>query len=161
MEDTIKVMEQQMFQKMVWLNRLHTQDKVDLLNALRERYGEEIIELVEKTECEKAQSEWKNIAQQFEDHSIDALLKLFWEPLKAKGFEYTSEKKEDGIQMWCTKCPVYDLAKELNATDWMYHHTCCADPFIAEGFNPKIGFKRTKTLMQGDEYCDHFYYRKE
>ncbi|MHA2213812.1 MAG: L-2-amino-thiazoline-4-carboxylic acid hydrolase [Candidatus Thorarchaeota archaeon] len=25
------------------------------------------------------------------------------------------------------------------------------------GFNPKMKFERTKTLMEGDGYCDHCY----
>ena len=44
--------------------------------------------------------------------------------------------------------------------DLMYQHTCSVDECIATTFNPQIGFRRTKTLMQGDEYCDHFYYMK-
>ncbi len=84
-----------------------------------------------------------------------------WEPLRLKGFEFTYENKDNGVQFKCVKCPIYELAKEIGATDWLYHHTCSADPFIVEGFNPKIGFKRKKTLMQGDECCDHFYFIKD
>ena len=50
--------------------------------------------------------------------------------------------------------------ERLKATDWLYHHTCSADEAMVSGFNPKIGFRRTKTLMQGDDYCDHYYYMK-
>lgn len=38
---------------------------------------------------------------------------------------------------------------------------CAGDPYIVEGFNPKMGFKRTKTLTLGDDCCDHFYYYKD
>jgi len=37
---------------------------------------------------------------------------------------------------------------------------CQNDFYIAEGFNSKIGLKRTKTLMEGHDCCDHFYYMK-
>ncbi len=161
MEEKIIGYEEQMQQRLIWLNRFHTKDKIELLSALRERFGEDVIKIVKEVECKKAQSEWQYMAKQYKDNSIEALLQLFWEPLKAKGFEFTSDVKENGIQMRCTKCPAYEMAKELNATDWLYHHTCCADEYIASGFNPQIGFKRTKTLMQGDEYCDHFYFMKE
>jgi hypothetical protein len=33
--------------------------------------------------------------------------------------------------------------------------------FEKEGYNPRIAFKRTKTLMEGDDYCDHFYGYRE
>ncbi|MFC2012727.1 L-2-amino-thiazoline-4-carboxylic acid hydrolase [Chloroflexota bacterium] len=31
---------------------------------------------------------------------------------------------------------------------------------MASAFNPDIGFQRTKTLMRGDDCCDHIYYLK-
>jgi predicted ArsR family transcriptional regulator len=160
MKDLETVSAEKMFQKLVMVNQFHTQDKVNLLNAFKEKYGDEAIEIVEKVECENAKSEWEKIASQVEDRSLESFIKLFWEPLREKGFEFTCEIKNDGIQMKCTKCPAYELAKRINATDWLYHHTCSVDQYIAQGFNPKIGFKRTKTLMQGDEYCDHFYFMK-
>ena len=60
-----------------------------------------------------------------------------------------------------TKCPLADLAKEVNAEDWGYILYCCDDPNIVEGFNPEMDLKRTKTLMQGDDCCDHFYCMKK
>lgn len=149
------------FDKALALIKFHTRDKIDLLNALKDKFGKEVVQVVEQTECEKAFITWQNIALQCADHSIESLIQLLWEPLRAKGFEFSFEKKPEGVQMQCTKCPIYDLAKELDALDWMYHHTCLTDPYIAEGFNPQIGLKRSKTLMQGDSCCDHFYYYKE
>ncbi len=149
------------FEKAVALNKFHTRDKIDLLNALKEKFGENVVDVVEQVECQKALHAWQNIASQYTDHSIEALIQLLWEPLRSKGFEFTLKKNHEGVQMYCTKCPIYDLAKELDALEWMYHHTCLADPYIAEGFNPNIGLKRSMTLMQGDACCDHFYYYKE
>lgn len=161
MEEVRSSFEEQMLQKMTGLNRFHTKDKIDLLNSLRERFGDEVIQIVEEVECRKAELEWQLIAKNNHDNSMEAFLRLFWEPLRAKGFEYTCEAAENGVQMRCTKCPAYEMAKELDAADWLYHHTCSIDQSIASGFNPCIGFRRTKTLMQGDDCCDHFYYMKE
>jgi predicted ArsR family transcriptional regulator len=154
-------LEEVQFQKLVWLNKFHTIDKIDLLKALKENFGQAVVDVVEKTECKKAQLEWQNISKQCTDHSIQSLIQLLWEPLRIKGFEFTSQEVSGGIQMKCTKCPVFEMAKEISGTEWLYHHTCCADPYIASGFNPQIGLKRTLTLMQGDAYCDHFYFYKE
>ncbi|HOJ76687.1 MAG TPA: L-2-amino-thiazoline-4-carboxylic acid hydrolase [Bacillota bacterium] len=150
-----------LIQRITWLNRYHTQDKVDLFNAFRESFGPKVAEVFEQVEAEKAHREWSNIAIQTGKNSIEDLISLLWEPLRAKGFEFTYEIKPDGVQFKCTKCPIYDLAIEINATEWLYHHTCCSDPHIVEGFNPKIGLRRTKTLMQGADCCDHFYFIKE
>jgi len=35
---------------------------------------------------------------------------------------------------------------------------CEADGPIAAAFNPRIRFQRTKTLMEGNDCCDHVYY---
>jgi hypothetical protein len=58
------------------------------------------------------------------------------------------------------RCPVFEMAREMGVTELMYHHTCCTDECIASAFNPQIGFRRTKTLMQGDDCCDHYYFLK-
>lgn len=154
---------QELSARLVWLNKFHTIDKITLLNALKEKFGEEVVEIVEKAECEKAFKEWSELSKTVGDNSIQSLINLLWEPQRQRGFEFTSEIKANGIQMRCTKCPIYEMAKEIGigAVDWMYHHTCCTDPSIVAGFNPKIKLKRTMTLMQGDVCCDHFYYMDE
>ena len=74
----------------------------------------------------------------------------------------TEMESETGMQNIVTKCPIYDTAKRLGLTEEIYYLCCASDPFMAEGFNPNIGFKRTKTLMEGDECCNNFlYYKKE
>jgi len=97
------------------------------------------------------------IAQREKSCTIDDLIRILWEPLKARGFEFSIEQKGKGIQFRCTKCAHHDLAREINGTDWMFYLKCASDPYIVEGFNPKIVFHRTKTLMQGHDCCDHYY----
>jgi hypothetical protein len=51
--------------------------------------------------------------------------------------------------------------KKMNATDLGYN-TCYRPDFaMARAYHPKIGLERTKTLMQGDGYCNHTCYWKE
>jgi len=49
------------------------------------------------------------------------------------------------------------MAKRHGITEQLFYMCCENDQFIAEGFNYNIGFKMTKTLMQGDHCCDPFY----
>jgi hypothetical protein len=84
--DELEKTDVKMFQKLVELNQFHTQDKIDLLNALRKEYGEGVMTIVENVECKKAQLMWQHIADEIQDHSIEAFIQLFWEPLRAKGF---------------------------------------------------------------------------
>jgi len=47
--------------------------------------------------------------------------------------------------------------RDAKAEDLGYILSCYGDYASAQGFNPKMHMIRTKTLMQGDEFCDHRY----
>ena len=128
---------------------------------MKERFGEEAYQVLVQERSEGIRSQFSKIAAERGDNSIEALIKYLCEPMLADGLEYTLEQTESGFQMNCTKCPIYDNAKLHGITEQMFYMVCANDPFMAEGFNPNIGFKRTKTLMQGDDCCDHFYYYKD
>ena len=59
-----------------------------------------------------------------------------------------------------TRCMWAEIFGSLNAEDigfWI----CEGDGPVAAASNPRICFRRTKTLMEGDECCDHVYYVEE
>ncbi len=138
----------------------HSTEMARLIRAFKERFGDEAYQVAAQLNGNKAFSEWRELARKSENNSIESLISLLWEPLKSQGFEYEFEKTNDGFQMKCTRCGFYELAKYCGITDEAFYMVCEADPYIVEGFNPNIGFKRTKTLMQGHDCCDHFYYYK-
>jgi predicted ArsR family transcriptional regulator len=142
-------------------NRWHNREKVALLVALKKRFGSEVVTVVGEVIAERAQRYGSMIAQRQGGSSIEDLLRLLWEPERANGLEYTIERRADGVQIRCTRCPMCDLAREIDSQEWMYHLVCAADPHIASGFNPKIGLRRTTTVMEGHDSCDHFYFMKE
>jgi hypothetical protein len=88
---------------------------------------------------------------------LDKFIELLWGPLIEQGFEYSFSKKENSTVFNVTRCPVYEQAKELGAEEWMFRLFCMTDGPSAEGFNPRVKFTRTKTLMQGHSCCDHTY----
>jgi predicted ArsR family transcriptional regulator len=143
------------------LRMQHSTEMARLIRAFKERFGEEAYQVVAQITGNKAFSEWQEVAGKSENNSIESLISLLWEPLRAQGFEYEVLKTDVGFQMKCTRCGFYELAKYCGITDEAFYMVCEADPYIAEGFNPKIGLKRTKTLMQGHDCCDHFYYYKD
>jgi hypothetical protein len=71
--------------------------------------------------------------------------------------EFTIERTDAGIQIRCTKCPIADSYLALDRAEAGLLFQCSEDPHIVEGTNPKMKFRRTKTLMAGDDCCDHFY----
>ncbi len=139
----------------------HVIGTANLIRALKEKFGEEVYEIVVKQTGEKAFNEWKTISEKVRENSIEDLIKYLWEPMKSEGSEYEIQETEEGFQLKCTRCCFHDLAKHFGITEEAFYMFCESDPYIAEGFNPKIGLKRTKTLMQGHDCCDHFYYMKK
>jgi predicted ArsR family transcriptional regulator len=153
--------EEQLQKQRDQLQRAFTGRLVFLLRGLQQRLGDPVVAAVDDTMSGAIRAEWARLAAQNGSNTIGDLIRLLWEPLRAQGFEYTQEQRADGVQMRCTRCPMADGAHEMNIADWMFRLDCGADEHIVAGFNPKIGFRRTKTLMQGDDCCDHFYYYKE
>jgi len=135
-------------------------NKLNLFESIKDKYGKKLFDVIDKIVKWNLLKDWKEIAENEKASTIDDLIRLLWNTLD-NNFKYTSKKNQDGsVQFYCTKCPIHDLGKELNCTELLYYLVCKGDPYVAEGINPKIGFKRIKTLMQGDELCDHFYYYK-
>ncbi len=75
-------------------------------------------------------------------------------------FTYT-EETQTKLTLHVTECLKAKIFKEMNATDLGYVMFCHPDFAYAQACHPKIKMKRTKTLMQGDRYCDHTYYWEE
>jgi hypothetical protein len=57
-----------------------------------------------------------------------------------------------------TECLVAEVFKELEAEDIGYLIVCNPDHAYARACHPCIKLKRTKTLMQGDDFCNHLWY---
>jgi len=132
-----------------------------ILRAMKEHYGEEVYQIIVEKQGEHIRNHFKKMAEENGDNSIEAYIKLVYDPCLELGNEFTVEKTEDGYQMYCTKCMPYDGAKRFGVTEEAYYITCSRDPYMVEGFNPNIGLKRTKTRMQGHDCCDHFFYYKD
>jgi predicted ArsR family transcriptional regulator len=124
-----------------------------------ETYGPGVNTMVEDIVAERTRAQWASLAESRESTTVDDLVNLLWEPF-TEG-EFTMEKTEDGIQIYCTFCPIADVFKEIGKEEYGFILFCAADPYIVEGFNPALKFRRTKTLMDGDDCCDHYYCVKE
>jgi len=144
------------------LEHEYFRDMVELLEVLKQRFGNEVVDVVDDVVKERKLREWRDIAQSSESNSLANLVRTLWPPQqRERGYEFTVERNTGRIQVVCTKCPVHELAKELHATDWVNHLVCKGDPYIVEGFNPKLGFEHVKSLMKGEECCKQVYFEKD
>jgi len=57
-----------------------------------------------------------------------------------------------------TRCPDHEKYRELGLDEFGVELSCCRDEPFARGFNPRLVLMRTKTLMEGADYCDFQYY---
>lgn len=142
------------------LNLTHAKNKILIIETLVKKYGTEVYQVLEHGIGSDTISMFGELGARTKNRSIEELIEILWEPLKKDGFEYSIENRSDGVQMKCTKCPYADLYKSLDSVKIGYILYCAQDQYLNEGFNKNIGFKRTKTIMEGDDYCDHFYFMK-
>jgi len=56
-----------------------------------------------------------------------------------------------------TECLWAKIFKEIGMEKLGYALVCYPDYASCQGYNPKITLTRTKTLMQGNNYCNHKY----
>ncbi len=131
------------------------------LNGLREAFGAQVEEIVRSNRAKRIEMEWREIAETHGRNDIQGMKDTLWKWVLDEGIEYEVTDTEAGTQFKVTRCPFAEMAKELDTADWGFICYCEDDPPMVAGFNPQMGFRRTKTLMQGDTYCDHFYYMRK
>jgi len=135
-------------------------DTAELLADLTAEYGDAAGRAVEKYLELSILRDWAEIGKReaHEGTEIEDLIRVLWAPLKEQGFEFTIQRQNGTAAFCVTKCPIHALAEKTGMHEWLYHLACSGDFHSARAFSPKIGFARTKTLIQGHECCNHRYY---
>lgn len=140
-------------------------ERVALVKDFIDRFGPEALEVIDERNQRTVVPGWKGLGEQAPEVTIEAFVELLWERFcRRDGLEFTMEASPEKIQMHCTYCPWAEVARAAGSTEAGYHLYCLTDPFMVEGFNQAAGpdgrrikFSRRKTLMQGDDCCDHCY----
>lgn len=132
-------------------------DRISMLDKLYDKHGEIVVEVLKKLVKRVNNRDWRSTADELGDNSLKSFMKTLWGNMVDSGFDFTIDEKHNTYQIECTKCPLADLAKEIKGEKWIFQLACMSDYYMVEGFNPDIVFKRTKTLVEGHECCNHFY----
>ena len=143
------------------IRKIELAARVEDLNALREVFGNRVEEIVKESRSKRIVKEWQKIAEAHGRNDVQGMKETLWQWVLEEGIEYEVEDTSEGTQYKVTRCPFAEMTREIGAADWGYICFCEDDEPMVAGFNPEMGFKRTKTLMQGDDCCDHFYFMKE
>ena len=131
-----------------------------LVKAITRRYGREAYELA-KTD--------------FVDTMVETSKKAFPGPDKRTlgdfrdclganicvGHQYEILKEtESELQYKFTGCPWAEYFRAVGESE-IGRFFCEVDEPLVKAFNGKVCFERTKTLMDGDAYCNHHYFIPE
>ncbi|MFW9768615.1 MAG: L-2-amino-thiazoline-4-carboxylic acid hydrolase [Candidatus Thorarchaeota archaeon] len=125
-----------------------------LVEKWEEDFGPEHQDLVDEMIGKASRNYWSDMSLR-EGKTLDDLVRTLWKTWDEGDF--TIEKIPDGVQVYVTKCPMFDAFKSIGKTALGVQFFCNEDEHIVEGFNPHIRFTRTKTLMEGDDCCNHQY----
>jgi hypothetical protein len=132
---------------------------VTAVRAIREVYGEEGVEVIHCAFRERAVRLSQERARKANDHSLRA----FCSTLEAGctgTHEWIKVEDTDVRQAYrFTRCMWAEVFRELGEPDIGFWF-CEVDGPVAAAFNSAIGFSRSRTLMMGDDCCDHTYYLK-
>jgi predicted ArsR family transcriptional regulator len=139
---------------------MYVTSELKIFDELKKRFGDDVESIIEEVTTKQVCDTYLKSAENIKDKSIKNLIKLLWEPLRDNGYEFTIEEKGDAFQIKCTACPYAKLYNAIGKNKWGFKLYCAVDESLVRNFNDKIGFKRTKTLMEGHECCDHYYYMK-
>lgn len=136
------------------------QEKNIMYQALHEKYGDEIDELIAKNIGHRTENTFKEISKILDDDSLEMFMKLLFDPLPDMGWKMEAKDENGKFYRKVTYCPKCEMAKKLGAEKLMYLLACCTDHYSSKGFNENIVFERTQTLMQGGSCCDFCFYMK-
>lgn len=129
---------------------------VNTIRAIQGTYGPEGLEAIREYQRRQTVDQGSGEG----DREADNSLRVFCGELEhgCRG-THEWEKVEDSATRQAyrfTRCMWADIFRSLGAEDigvWI----CEGDGPAAAAFNPRIRFQRTKTLMEGDDCCDHVY----
>jgi fumarate reductase iron-sulfur subunit len=130
-----------------------------VLNAFIKEYGkEQTVKLVDPVIQDLAKEGGVQLAKALGGNTIAHFAKglSLWtreDALRMDVIEQTEKKFAFNV----TRCRYADMYKELGVQDYGALLSCGRDAALIVGFNPKIKFTRTQTIMSGAPYCDFRY----
>ena len=131
-----------------------------LIKAFADKIGyDKAVDIAKEVIREDAILSGKTLAEEYSGKSIAELTKIVKEvwarddALKIKMIKETEKELFFDISY----CGYVDIYEKLGVKKLGCILSCIRDFYFLEGFNPKITLKRTKTIMEGDDYCNFRY----
>lgn len=126
-----------------------------LFKKLIEEFGPGVLDVTRQHVIDSTQAQFEHMPLPQRD--LAAVKSLLWDHV-GDDLEYSVEEDTpERLKMRVTRCIWADELRKLDAADLGYAFYCCWDYGFCQGLNPEMTFTRTRTLMQGDDCCDHTY----
>ncbi|MDI6806341.1 MAG: L-2-amino-thiazoline-4-carboxylic acid hydrolase [Candidatus Aenigmarchaeota archaeon] len=140
--------------------KFHARTLITIVNYLESDYGKETVESFKNYWFQEVfYKPWKEISKA-NPNNLQTFVKILEDDCTGT-HEWIKEIDEPKrIKYKFTKCVWANVFHEFGMPDigkWF----CESDYMICKAFNPKIKFKRTKTLMDKDDCCDHEFFLEE
>jgi len=132
---------------------------ISLMQNLANELGEDhFIEIIKKAASESALREGQNKAKSLPSNDFPAFKVCEIGHNHFMEHALTLDAVEDterALEIKVTECLWAKTFRESDASDIGYAALCHSDFAFCKAFNSKIRMIRSKTLMQGDSYCNH------
>jgi hypothetical protein len=128
--------------------RLYLKSTAAIIKKLKERYGDQVTEIVKEYVAEDAQRRGQALLGGG-NGTLEDLLKVF-----GRGGELVRKTESEAV-IRRPGCLVSEVARELGVEDVMYCLHCYSDPYYVKGINPKMTCRHNKTAMGGDACCEY------
>ena len=130
-----------------------------LIEALGDTFGRDaVLEVVQATIVRIAREQGEELSKQMGGKSLkhfkDSL--QFWTKDKALEVDVIEESAEV-LSFNVTRCRYAELYESLGIREIGAIFSCTRDFALIEGFNPNVSLQRTRTIMEGAQYCDFRY----
>jgi hypothetical protein len=137
-----------------WMNRMMVERAV-LFKKLVAQHGPEILATVAQHVSDQARDAMQSA--DLESRDLQAVLDTLWNNIGDQADFTIEEQTPTRLGMRVTRCALADTMRAHDAADVGLAFFCAYDAGFCQGLNPALTFTRTKTLMAGDDCCDHTY----
>lgn len=128
-----------------------------IIDGVGKKYGREGFELAKKAFIDSILDLSIKGFEKFKRRDLKVFIKLLVNGVtQGHKFEIV-ENRKDSVRFKFTACPWATYFRAVGKPE-IGRFFCEVDKPLVKAFNKCIKFERTKTLMDGDDYCDHHYF---
>jgi predicted ArsR family transcriptional regulator len=130
-----------------------------LLQAFGAEVGRErALEIARDVVVRVAQEQGRQLAEAMGGDSLEHMADSMVNWTKGGALEIeVLEKTPERFSFNVTRCRYAEMYRALGVPELGALLSCNRDGSLIEGFNPRVGFERTQTIMQGASHCDFRY----